>query len=48
MLSWMKYLCQLDHLMNEAAGCQLIRKHTIASGGDECDYWIVDGGETRE
>ncbi len=48
MLPWMKYLCQLDHLMTEAAGCRLIRKHTIASSGDECDYWIVGGGETRE
>ncbi len=35
------YLCQMDHRMAEAAGCRLIRRHTIVAGDDECDYWIV-------
>ena len=45
MLPWAKYLCQMDHRMAEAAGCRLIRKHTIVAGDDECDYWII--GESK-
>jgi len=41
LLPWAKYLCQMDHRMAEAAGCRLIRRHTIVAGDDECDYWIV-------
>ena len=41
LLPWAKYLCQMDHRMAEAAGCRLIRKHTLVAGDDECDYWIV-------
>lgn len=41
LLPWAGYLCQMDHRMAEAAGCRLIRRHTIVAGDDECDYWIV-------
>lgn len=45
LLPWAEYLCQMDHRMAEAAGCRLIREHTIVAGDDECDYWIV--GEAK-
>ena len=41
MLPWAGYLCQMDHRMAEAAGCRLIRRHTIVAGDDECGYWVV-------
>ena len=41
MLEWMKYLCRLDYRMTEAVGLRMIRRHTLAAGDDECDYWIV-------
>ena len=45
LLPWTQYLCQMDHRMAEAAGCRLIRQHTLAAGDDECDYWIVGGAK---
>lgn len=45
LLHWAKYLCQMDHQMAEAAGCRLIREHTLVAGDDECDYWIVGEGK---
>ena len=45
LLDWAKYLCQMDHRMAVAAGCRLIREHTLVAGDDECDYWIVGEGK---
>jgi len=45
LLPWAKYLCLMDHRMAVAAGCRLIRKHTLVAGDNECDYWIV--GESK-
>ena len=33
--------CELDHILTEASHGKLIRKYTLAAGGDICDYWIV-------
>ena len=47
LLPWAAYLCQMDHAMAEAAGCRLLREHTLVKGDEECDYWIV-GSKTAE
>ena len=48
LLPWAKYLCQMDHRMAEAAGCRLLREHTLVAGDDECDYWIVGDNHKTE
>lgn len=37
----MKPLCELDAVMFSYQHGTLRREHTIASGGEMCDYWIV-------
>ncbi|MCR4703262.1 MAG: L-2-amino-thiazoline-4-carboxylic acid hydrolase [Saccharofermentans sp.] len=32
---------ELDHILTEASHGKLIRKYTLATGGNICDYWIV-------
>lgn len=33
--------CELDHILTEASHGKLIRKYTLATDGNMCDYWIV-------
>lgn len=40
-LAKMKPLCELDAVMFAYQHGILHRGHTIASGGELCDYWIV-------
>ena len=34
-------MCEIDLLSAELMHAKLIRKQTLASGGDRCDYWFV-------
>ena len=38
--------CDIDHLNVERVHGRLVRHHTLATGGDICDYWIT-GDKTR-
>lgn len=34
-------MCDIDHLTAGLMHAKLIREHTLASGGEVCDYWFV-------
>lgn len=39
-------MCEIDLLSAELMHAKLIRKQTLASGGDRCDYWFVGDKST--
>lgn len=41
-------LCETDHIMAAIKHGKLKRKHTIAAGGEICDYWFVGDKEDWE
>ncbi len=39
-------MCDVDYLTAGLMHAKLIREHTLASGGEVCDYWFV-GDNTK-
>lgn len=37
----MPYLCEVDHIAAALMNAKLLRKYTVATGADHCDYWYV-------
>lgn len=37
----MPYLCETDHITAALMNAKLLRKYTVATGADHCDYWYV-------
>lgn len=46
-MNMMPFLCKMDHIQMEVLHGTLIRKHTVADGANECDYWILGDKETE-